>query len=161
MVHQVDRRSRQLRHSQHNDLEGLGRLMYVAWAPAHGRPSVTAFVLTRTPPQGSCERKVPAYVKYFLRYLSRQVSQSRHYDCATVLHPWERHLWWAPELDEEGRLDVQVVQPRDHASRVAVVFERGEKPARVISTIEALVVLMGVETVLHRRRTKLTYTVIH
>ena len=83
---------------------------------------------------------MPAYVKYFLRYLSRQVSQSRHCDCADVVHvihmihegrpdPW-RSRWYSLEITR---------------AKWPWIFERGEKPAGVMSTIEALVVLMGLK----------------
>ena len=107
-------------------------------------------------------RKVPAYVKYFLRYLSRQVSLSHHYNCAMMMRPWDTAPrvdaqasqdrtgigGWAPELDEEGRPDPWRSRWYSHEITKAEwpwIFERSDKPARVISTIEALAVLMGLK----------------
>ena len=55
---------------------------------------------------------------------------------------------WAPELDEEGRPDPW--RSRWHSLEITRaekqwIFERGDKPARVIPTIEALAVLMGLK----------------
>ena len=55
---------------------------------------------------------------------------------------------WAPELDEEGRPDpwrstwysLEITR-----AEWPWVFERGEKPARIMSTIDALAVLMGLK----------------
>ena len=107
-------------------------------------------------------RKVPAYVKYFLRYLSRQVSLSRHYNGAMFMHPWDTAPrvdaqasqdrtgigGWTPELDEEGRPDPWRSRWYSHEITVAEwlwIFERSDKPTRVISTLEALAVLMGLK----------------
>ena len=69
--------------------EGLGRLMYVAGALEHERPFFSPlYSFLSLHPRGAV-RKVPAYVKYFLRYLSRQVSLSRHCNCAMVIRPWD------------------------------------------------------------------------
>ena len=94
-------------------------------------------------------RKVLASVKCF-----------RHYNCAMLMHPLghsprvDAHAsqdrtgigGWAPELDEEGRRD----PPQKYSHEITEaerpwIFERGEKPARVISTLEALAVLMGLK----------------
>ena len=95
-------------------------------------------------------RQVPAYVKYFLRYLSWQVSQWRHYDCdddaslgnstssgRTNQRRQNKDRWLGTRTTRRRTLwslEVQVVQPW--------IFERGEKPARVTPTIEALVVVV-------------------
>ena len=118
VVHQVGRRGRQLTVSTATFEEGLSRLMYLVGALEHARPFLSppdCFLSLH--PKGVV-RKVPAYVKYFLRYPSRQVSQSRHYDCAMVMRPWKTTLQtgigcWAAE-------PVRLVQPQDHQSRVAV-----------------------------------------
>ena len=66
--------------------EGLGRLMYVAGALEHERPFLSPlYSFLSLHPRGAV-RKVPAHVQYFLRYLSRQVSLSRHYNCAMLMH---------------------------------------------------------------------------
>ena len=110
-------------------------------------------------PRGAV-RKRPACVKYFLRYLSRQVSLSRHYNCAMMMRPWDTAPrvdaqasqdrtgigCWAPELDEEGRPDPWRSRWYSHEINKAEwpwIFERSDKPARVISTMEALAALMG------------------
>ena len=53
---------------------------------------------------------------------------------------------WAPEFDEEGRPDPCTSGRNSHEITEAEwpwIFERSDKPARVISTMEALAVLMG------------------
>ena len=142
--------------------EGLGRLMYVAGALEYERPFLSPlYSFLSLHPRGAV-RKVPAYVKHFLRYLARQVSQSRHYNCATTMRPWDTAPrvdaqasegrtgigGWAPELDEDGRPDPWRSRWYSHEitkEEWPWIFERGEKPARVISTLEALAVLMGLK----------------
>ena len=92
--------------------EGLGRLMYVAGALEHERPFLSPlYSFLALYPRGVVKKV------YFLRYLSRQVSRSRHYDCATVCNLGTPEVdaqasedrieigGWAPKLDEEGRPD--------------------------------------------------------
>ena len=63
--------------------EWLGRSMYVAGALEYERPFLSPlYSFLSLHPRGAV-RKVRAYVKYFLRYLSRQVSLSR-YNCAMM-----------------------------------------------------------------------------
>ena len=136
--------------------------MYVAGALEYERPFLSPlYSFLSLHPRGAV-RKVPAYVKHFLRYLARQVSQSRHYNCATTMRPWDTAPrvdaqasegrtgigGWAPELDEDGRPDPWRSRWYSHEitkEEWPWIFERGEKPARVISTIEALAVLMGLK----------------
>ena len=63
-----------------SDEDGLGRFMYVAEALEHERPFLSLLYSFLALHPMRVVRKVPAYVKYFLRYLSRHVSRSRHYD---------------------------------------------------------------------------------
>ena len=54
--------------------EGLSRLVYVAIALEHERLFLSPLYSFLALYTRRVVRKVPAYVKYFLRYLSRQVS---------------------------------------------------------------------------------------
>ena len=99
--------------------ERLGRLMYVAGALEYEKRFLSPLYSFLSLHARGAVRKVPAYVKYFLRYLSRQVSLSRHYNCAMMMRPWDTAPQvdaqasqdrkgiggWSPELDEEGRPD--------------------------------------------------------
>ena len=136
--------------------------MYVAGALEYERPFLSPlYSFLSLHPRGAV-RQVPAYVKNFLRYLSRQVSLPHHCNCAMMMHPWDTAPrvdaqasqdrtgigGWAPELDEEGRPDPWRSPGCSHEITKAEwpwIFERSDKPARVISTIEALAVLMGLK----------------
>ena len=77
--------------------EGLGRVMYVAGALEHERPFLAPlyrFMVMH--PRGS-RRVVPPYVAFFLRYLAKQVRQTRHFSCAESLLPAAR----APRVDAQ------------------------------------------------------------
>ena len=128
--------------------EGLGRLMCVAGALEYERPFLSPLCCFLSLHPRGAVRRVPAYAKYFLRYLSRQVSLSRHYNCAMML----RSLGYSPSGGRTGKsrqdrgrwlgtrtrrrrtprsLEIQVVQPRDHKGRVAVDL-RTQRQARTV-----------------------------
>ena len=67
--------------------EGLGRIMFVAGALEHERPFLAPLYKFLTMhPRGSV-RRVPPYVSFILKYLAREVSLKRHYDCGTKISP--------------------------------------------------------------------------
>ena len=136
--------------------------MYVARALEHERPffaPLYKFMVMH--PRGSV-RKVPPYVSFFLRYLSRQVRQSRHYPCAEELRPAAQaprvdaqasdertgRGRWLPFVRDDGTLDKW--QSRWFSAEIRKedwpwIFERDGRPALVISTPEALAVLVGLK----------------
>ena len=140
--------------------EGLGRVMYVAGALEYERPFLAPlYKFMSLHPRGSV-RKVPAYVSFFLAHLSRQIEENRHYSCATeqrssAVSPRvdaqasESRTGlggWLPVLDENGTPDpwrspwfsIEVTE-----EEWPWVYEKGGRPALIISTLEALAVLIS------------------
>ena len=110
-------------------------------------------------PRGSV-RNVPAHVSFFLAHLSRQIEENRHYSCATeqrssAVSPRvdaqasESRTGlggWLPVLDENGAPDpwsspwfsIEVTE-----EEWPWVYEKRGRPALIISTLEALAVLIS------------------
>ena len=140
--------------------EGLGRVMYVVSALEYERPFLAPLYRFMTMhPRGST-RRVPACVRFILNYIAEEVSETRHYPCDSVLRSQtcsprvdaqasdDRTVvgGWLPHCDEQGRADPRQcywfsleVSPEDFPW----VFARGKKPSQIISTLEALAVLLS------------------
>ena len=142
--------------------EGLGRVMYVAGALEYERPFLSPlyrFLILH--PRNSVQR-LPSYVIFTLRYLSWQVQWSRHCDCAGHVIPSD----WAPRVDAQashGRVGVGGWCPVLNSAGVPDttlsrwfsleitrehfpwVFSKGDKPSRVIATLEALATLLALK----------------
>ena len=157
--------------------EGLGRIMYVLGALEFERPFLGPLYRFLTlHPRGSV-RRVPSYVSFILRYLARQVERNRHYPCAVNQLPAE-HLprvdaqasrertgigGWLPVCDEFGRISTarspwfSLEITRD---MLPWVYAKGDKPALVIATLEALAVVVSLRAFYGRRvpdrRTRVT-----
>ena len=99
--------------------EGLGRVMYVAGALEYERPFLgPLYKFMSLHPRDSVQ-PVPAYVSFFLRHLSDQLKNSRHYDCSAKLFPSQLSPrvdaqassgrtgigGWFPRRSPEGGLD--------------------------------------------------------
>ena len=105
---------------------------------------------------------MPAYVRFILNYIAEEVSETRHNPCDSIL--WNETCsprvdaqasdgrtgvgGWLPFLDEQGRADPKKsawfsfeVRPEDFPW----VFVRGRKPSQIISTLEALAVLLSLK----------------
>ena len=139
----------------------LGQVMYLAWALEYERPFLAPlYRFTVLHPRDSVWPGT-AYVAFFLRFVSHQLRATRHYDCAAELHPDQVSPrvdaqassqrtgigGWFPLRDSSGNLDTMsshwfLMEIREE--HWPWVFARGSKPARVISTLEALVVLVAV-----------------
>ena len=142
--------------------DGLGRIMFVAGALEFGRPFLAPpyKFLNMHPRDSVC--RVLAYVSFLLSYLALQVEEERHHACASKLRPaataprvysqasGERTGvgGWLPTLDENGVLD----PARSPWFSLEVTTElwpwyyaKGDKPALVISMVEALAVLLALE----------------
>ena len=65
--------------------EGLGRIMFVAGALEHERPFLAPLYKFLTMHPRNSIRRVPPYVSFILRYLGREVSLKRHYECGTMI----------------------------------------------------------------------------
>ena len=141
--------------------EGLGRIMFVAGALEHERPLGSLCKFLTLHPR-SAVRRVPPYVSFILNFLSQSVSIGRHYDCnqfldrSNVAPRVDAQAsgtrtgigGWFPYLDEKGSID-QWRSPWFSMEVTPEVFpwiyERGDKPALLISTLEALAVLMSLK----------------
>ena len=142
--------------------EGLGRIMFVAGAEGHERPFLAPLKkFLPIHPQKSI-RRVPPYVSFILKYLAREVSLKRHYECGTRMssgdctprvdaqasHARTGMGGWFPALDEEGRISTW------KSSWFALeitradfpwVFEKGDRPSLIISTLEALAMVVALK----------------
>ena len=142
--------------------EGLGRVMYVVSALEFERPFLgPLFKFMALHPRNSI-RRVPSHVSFILSYLAAQIQESRLFSCATVLVPCEA----APRVDAPAslsrtRLEVggrslarmaraDPARSRWFSHEVQQadwpwVFSKGGRPSLVISTLEALAVLMALK----------------
>ena len=143
--------------------EGLGRIMFVAGALEHERPFLLGplYIFLTLHPRNAV-RCVPAYLAFFLEFLSRSVARERHYDCREFLKKPRVALrvdaqasatrtgigGWLPYLGKNGEVD----RCRSPWFSLEIkretrpwTFERGDKPALLISTLEALAVLMALK----------------
>ena len=142
--------------------EGLGRVMYVVSALEYERPFLAPLYRFMTMHPRRSTRRVPAYVRFILNYIAEEVSGTRHYPrdsvlwnqtCSpewmhrqvTTVREWEKGYL---TLTDQGRADPRKsawfsleVSPEDFPW----VFVRGKKPSQVISTLEALAVLLSLK----------------
>ena len=78
--------------------EMLGRIMYVVGALELERPFLgPLYWYTSLQPRNTVQR-VPGYVRFFLQYLTDQISETRHIHCAVELHA----SLLAPRLDAQA-----------------------------------------------------------
>ena len=141
--------------------EGLGRIMFVV-ALELERPFLGPLYRFMSLHPPSSVRRVPPYVRFFLRYLADRVSGSRHYNCAismdsTTVAPRvdaqassERTGigGWFPHRGQDGKIDVR--GSRWFSLELSEeewpwVYGRGRKPALIISTLESLAVLVALK----------------
>ena len=142
--------------------EGLGRIMFVAGALEHERPFLAPLYKFLTMHPRDSIRRVPPYVSFILKYLSREISLKRHYDCGTKISSVDCTPrvdaqasdsrtgigGWFPALDEDGRLSTW----RSSWFSLEItredfpwVFEKGNRPSLIISTLEALALLVALK----------------
>ena len=142
--------------------EGLGRIMFVVGALELERPFLGPLYRFMSLHPRSSVRKVPSYVRFFLRYLADRVSGSRHYNCAvsmesTTVAPRvdaqassERTGigGWFPHRGQDGKIVVRGSRWFSlelNEEEWPWVFARGRKPALIISTLESLAVLVALK----------------
>ena len=137
-------------------------MMYVVSALEFERPFLgPLYKFMALHPRNSV-RRVPSHVSFILSYLAAQKQESRLFSCATVLVPCEAaprvdapaslsRTWiggWRPFIGEDGRADPARSRWFSHEVRQADwpwVFSKGGRPSLVISTLEALAVLMALK----------------
>ena len=142
--------------------EGLGRVMYVAGALEYERPFLAPlYKFLSLHPRGSV-RTVPAFVAFFLDFLATQIEECRHTSCVQVLlsstcaprvdaQASETRTGiggWLTTLRADGTIDTMAspwfsleIREEDFPW----IFEKSCKPALVISTLEALAVLVALK----------------
>ena len=142
--------------------EGLGRIMFVAGALELERPflgPLYKFMVLR--PRDSV-RRVPSFVSFILHFLADRVAATRHYNCSEILESTEEAPrvdaqssdvrtgigGWFPRRDKNGVIDTKlspwfslVITPEEWPW----VFAKSRKASLIISTLEALAVLVALK----------------
>ena len=142
--------------------EGLGRIMFVAGALEHERPFLAPlYKFLTTHPRDSI-RRVPPYVSFILKYLAREVSLKRHYEsgvritsghCAPRVDAQASHNrtgigGWFPALDHDGQINTRSspwFSLEITREDFPWVFEKGDRPSLVMSTLEALALVVALK----------------
>ena len=142
--------------------EGLGRIAYVSGALEFERPFLAPLYRFLTIHPRGCIRRVPSYVALILRYLASQIRLQRHYRCDSVVLPvdcaprvdaqasLERTGigGWHPVKDRDGNIDTRLSPWFSMELRREDwpwIYERGDKPALIISSIESLAILIALK----------------
>ena len=155
--------------------EGLGRIVYVEGALEFEQPFLgPLYKFLTIHPRGSV-RRVPPYVSFILNYTAHQVERGRHHPCASDMISSEVAPrvdaqasgertgigGWYPVLGEDGQPDLKRspwFSLEIRHDQFQWVFEKGGKPSLIISTLEALAVLMALKVFYgespRQRRTK-------
>ena len=142
--------------------EGLGRIMFVASALEHERPSLAPLYKFLTMHARNSVRRVPPYVDFILRYLAGEISKKRHYQCGTKLTTADCTPrvdaqasdtragigGWFPARDQEGRLSPWLsswFSLEITREDFPLIFEKGNRPSLVISTLDAFAMLVALK----------------
>ena len=136
--------------------------MFVAGALEHERPFLAPLYKFLTMHPRNAVRRVPPYVSFILRYLAGEVSKKRHYVCGTRITPSDCSPrvdaqaseertgvgGWFPTRDDDGRLNPWLsywFSLEITREEFPWVFEKGNRPLLVISTLEALAMLIALK----------------
>ena len=144
--------------------EGIGGVVYVAGALEYERLFLGPLYNFLSLHLRDSVRTVLLCVSFSLKHLAGQIAQCRHHDCAMKMY--SDHLAprvdaqasagrtgigeWFLHVDQSVQIDVKASRwfsheiTRDEWPRV---FEKSSKPALIISTLEALAVLVACSTV--------------
>ena len=142
--------------------EGLGRIMFVAGALEHERPFLGPLYRFISIHPRDSTRRIHPYVKFILHYLAGEIVKQRHYRCSSKLSTADCVPrvdaqassqrtgigGWFPVANSSGTLDPSL---SDWFSLEITkddfpwVFEKGDKPSLVISTLEALAILVSLK----------------
>ena len=142
--------------------EGLGRIMFVAGALEHERPFLAPLYKFLTMHPRNAVRRVPPYVSFILKYLAGEISKTRHYKCGTKLSTAECTPrvdaqasdtrtgigGWFPVRDPEGKLSPwlsALFSMEITREDFPWIFEKGDRPSRIISTLEAFAMLVALK----------------
>ena len=141
--------------------EGLGRIMFVAGALEDERPFQAPLYKFLTVHPRNAVRRVPPHVSFILRYLAGEISKKRHYKCGTKIttadctpvdaQASDRRTGiggWFPARDQEGRLSPWLsswFSLEITREDFPWIFEKGNRPSLVISTLEAFAMLVALK----------------
>ena len=134
--------------------KGWGKIMFVTEALEFERPFLAQLYEYIVMHPRSSVRKVPPYVAFFLQYGSQQVAKKMHHDCAILdrltaqASRTRKGLeGWLPAIID-GKIDLwssRWFSREIKLEDIRWVIERGGEPSRVISTLEALAVLINLK----------------
>ena len=127
--------------------------MYVAGVLEYERPCLCPLYKFMSLHSRDSVQPVPAYVAYFLQYLSQQLQGSTHCECAAKLYPDAQASalrtgigGWFPRFGPSGEIDTR---PSERCSVEMTreewpwICEKSSKPSLITSSLEALAVLVG------------------
>ena len=142
--------------------EELGRIMFVAGALEHERPFPAPLYMFLTMHPRDAVRRVPPYVAFILRYWAGEISKKRHYKCGTRITTADCTPrvdaqasdsrtgtgGWFPARDQAGNLgpwlsswfSLEITR-----EEFPWIFEKGNRPSLVISTLEAFAMLVALK----------------
>ena len=141
---------------------GLGRIMFVAGALEYEKPFLgPLYRFLSIHPRGSI-RRVPPYVSFILHYLSRQIAGCRHFLCASSLESIRSAPrvdaqasadrtgigGWMLAYDQDGIISLGTSYWFSHEitrHEFPWVFERGDNPSHIISSLESLAALVALK----------------
>ena len=142
--------------------ECLGRIIFVVGALEHERPFLGPLYKFMTMHPRNAVRRIPPYVCFILRYLAGQIQLQRHHECGTFYSTDSCTPrvdaqasdvragigGWFPTRGRDGVISVwdspwfsMEVAQKDFPW----VYEKGNKPSLVISTIEALEIVVALK----------------
>ena len=142
--------------------EGLGRIMFVAGALEHERPFLGPLYKFISIHPREATRMIPPYVKFMLRYLSAEITKQRHCQRSTRLTTADCSPrvgaqasatgtgigGWFPVTDDEGNLNPWMsawFSLEIKKGDFPWIFEKEGRPSLVISTLEALAILVALK----------------
>ena len=142
--------------------EGVGRIMFVAGALELERPFLGPLYKFMVLHPRESMRRVPSFVSFILYFLADQVAATRHYNCAEILESSEEAPrvdaqasgvrtgigGWFPRRGDGGNIEpklspwfsLEITQ-----EEWPWVFAKSQKASLIISTLEALAVLVALK----------------
>ena len=131
--------------------EGLGRIMFVVGALEHERPFLGPLYRFLTIHPRDSVRRVPPYVSFILRYLAGQITVSD--GCIPRVDAQASEVrtglgGWFPTRGSDGQVSVWEspwFSVEITKADAPWVFEKDNRPSRIISTLEALAVVIALK----------------
>ena len=141
--------------------EGLGRIMFVAGALGREQPFLgPLYKFISFHPDAV--RRITPYVKFILGHLSAEIKKQRHYSCSTRIATADCSPrvdaqasatrtgigGWFSVSDREGKLSPWLSDWFSIEIRkddFPWIFDKGDRPSLVISTLQALAILVALK----------------